>query len=107
MRKKIVITSIITCIIVVILIVFLWKKTIINMNFLENGKLIFCYDDIYIKESCTEEELAIIFDIFNNKLLYKDNPSCGFSDEISIKINDEQRTEFDKGTLRALKSQLW
>ncbi len=68
----------------------LQSRDTINMDFATNGEFIFCYDEKNIRERCTEEELSIICDIFNGKSLYKDDLSCGFREEISIKINDEQ-----------------
>ena len=68
----------------------LQSRETINMDFATNGEFIFCYDEKNIRERCTEEELSIICEIFDGKSLYKDDLSCGFREEISIKINDEQ-----------------
>ena len=36
------------------------------------------------------EEVELLKSIFDGKIMYKDNPACGFSEDISIKFNKEQ-----------------
>lgn len=90
MRKKIIIIPVIVCILVITLSFLLWKNAIVNINVLTSGKIVYVYNDLSINELCKESELTTIYDIFNGKVLYRDNPSCGFSDEIAIVVNGGQ-----------------
>lgn len=62
----------------------------INMDFVKDAKVIFIYNDANVSHNLSDEELLIIKDIFNGKKMYKDNLSCGFSEDISIKFNNSQ-----------------
>ena len=56
-------------------------KTKIEAN---NAKIIYIFNDHNINQLLSNNESKIIKDILNNKKLYSDNPSCGFSENISI-----------------------
>lgn len=45
-------------------------------------------DNKNINEQLSNDDAQIIKTILDNKKLYKDNPSCGFSPDISIKYGD-------------------
>ena len=38
----------------------------------------------------TQEEAERIFELYDGKLMVKDDPSCGFSEDVSVSINDGQ-----------------
>ena len=60
-----------------------------NMSTINNGRVRFEYGDKDILTDLSEEDLNTIKEIFNNKRLYKDNPSCGFSESIAVLLNDD------------------
>jgi len=62
----------------------------VNTEFFYNGDIIFCYEDFELFQHLDDKEFKILKSILNGKKLYRDNPSCGFSENISIKFNDEQ-----------------
>ncbi|NLP35258.1 MAG: hypothetical protein GX359_08715 [Clostridiales bacterium] len=52
------------------------------------ASLTYVYNDKSIKTQLTDEESLLLKEIFNNKKLRTDNPSCGFTENISISFND-------------------
>ncbi|MGN0370681.1 MAG: hypothetical protein ACI4EW_09060 [Butyrivibrio sp.] len=93
MHKRIIgITIAVVATVAVLIIGFLvWRKnTSVNMDFAKDGKIVYISNNLNINEECKENELSEICNIFNGKILYKDDPACGFSEEISIKINEGQ-----------------
>lgn len=69
-----------------------------NMAFAKNGKIIFVYEGFNITHDLSDDEMNTIKNIFDNKTMYVDNLSCGFSDEISVKFNDSQTFCFARDT---------
>lgn len=57
---------------------------------MESGKVSFVYGDSNILENLSDKDCNIIKDMFDNKKLYKDNPSCGFSENIAIVFDDSK-----------------
>ena len=68
------------------------------MDYVESGEAIFIYNGSDITSSLSAQELQIICDIFSNKRMYRDNPSCGFSDNVSLKFNNLQTFCFANDT---------
>jgi len=58
---------------------------------ISNGRIRFEYNGKNILDDLSEEDLNTIKEIFNNKKLYKDSPSCGFDDNIAILFNAESQ----------------
>lgn len=54
----------------------------------ENAILHYSYNDEDISVNLTAEESNTIKNMFGGKMLYNDSPSCGFSENISIKCGD-------------------
>lgn len=90
--KKIAVILIPIIIVAVITIssIVLVKTNTVNMDFAKKGKTVFRYNDSNIEYSLSEQEKSLICDLFSGKRKYKDNPSCGFSDDIAIILNDSQ-----------------
>ena len=36
----------------------------------------------------TKEDAEVMFGLFDGQVLYRDDPSCGFSEEVSVSFND-------------------
>ena len=53
-----------------------------------NAVLVFKYSDKNIEVALSSDESKTIKGIFDQKRLYADNPSCGFSEDISIRFGD-------------------
>lgn len=68
--------------------VFLLRLNKTDMNFIQNGEAVFKYESLDNSTVLSQSDLSIIIDIFNNKRLYKDTPSCGFSENVAIYFNN-------------------
>ena len=75
---------------IIILVVIMLKKNMVNMDFAERGEAIYKNYGSDIQVSLSDQDMHIICDIFSGKILYRDNPSCGFREDVSIKFDDEQ-----------------
>lgn len=64
--------------------VFTPKTNIHNTN----ASIKYVYNYININTQLTAEESETLRNIFNNKRLYSDNPSCGFVENVSIRFDD-------------------
>lgn len=76
----------------------MFKTDVVNINFAESGEAIFRYNGSNITSSLSTQEMSEIYEIFSNKRMYRDNPSCGFSENISLKINNLQTFCFANDT---------
>ncbi len=92
MSKKIGVASLVLTIIVIcILIVIMIPRTSIEND--STASVVFKYLDNDIEEQMSSEDGIQIRDIFNNKILYKDQPSCGFSEDVSISFDNSASDE--------------
>jgi hypothetical protein len=53
-----------------------------------SASLTYVYGSQNINTSLSTEEGELLKSIFNNKRLYSDNPSCGFTEEVSIRFEN-------------------
>ena len=53
-----------------------------------NAVLTFKYGDCDVVVELSAEESETIRNIFNNKRSYQDNPSCGFTENVSVRFDD-------------------
>lgn len=60
------------------------------MKSVNEAEVRFVYGDINESHCLDKKEVALLKNIFDGKKMYKDNLSCGFSDDISIRFNNEQ-----------------
>ena len=75
------------CIIFIFVIVFVFGLSACNKEPV-SGTTVF-----YGKESVlTNEDASDLYDLFTGRILYHDNPSCGFGEEVSVSFNDGERT---------------
>ena len=61
-----------------------------DMAFVEAGQVTFVYDGKNVHTALSEEDLNEIIKMFDNKLLYDDFPACGFSESVSIQLNESE-----------------
>lgn len=90
LKKNIWLLSTIILIVVILLGVIILRLDKVNMDFVKNAEVCFQYGDTDAINQLSDKEVGSIKTIFNGKKLYKDNPSCGFSEAVSIKFDDEQ-----------------
>lgn len=84
-KKTIIIVILLVLIVLTSLIVINIKRVQINTN--SKVILVYKYSDKDIDVELTEEESNKIIELFNGKVLLKDNPSCGFDKDVSFIIN--------------------
>ena len=70
-------------------VLFLFFGNRVELDVVENAEVMFAYENIEVCEQVSEQELLMIQSVFDGKKYFRDNPSCGFSEKISLKINDE------------------
>ena len=73
---------------ILVAIVLVSCSRIGNIPDTANAVLTFKYNDSNIEVSLSEKESKTIRSIFNGRNLYTDTPSCGFSEEVSIRFGD-------------------
>lgn len=91
MKKKIILFF--TAIFGIILlggVIMLFRSHKTNLSTIDNGIAVFKYGEVNISEKLSDEDLNTIQNIFDNKKLYKDDPSCGFSDNIAVVLDGTQ-----------------
>ncbi|MBR3811764.1 MAG: hypothetical protein IKJ16_05485 [Agathobacter sp.] len=64
------------------------RKT--SMEFAKEAEVCFIYGDVVVSQNMDDKEVETLKEIFDNKSLYKDTPSCGFSEDVSIQFNQSQ-----------------
>ena len=53
-----------------------------------NASLTYIYEERRVNTPLLPEESLLLKNIFNNKKLYSDTPSCGFTENVSVRFND-------------------
>lgn len=70
--------------------IYFIKQNRVDLSFAENGETFFEYNDTHHSHSLSDKDLETLKELFNDKRMYKDTPSCGFCDEVSIVFNNSQ-----------------
>lgn len=60
----------------------------VNTSKMSNGMVRFVYMDKNISKQLDGGDACFVKEMFNGKWLYKDNPSCGFSDNVSVSFDN-------------------
>jgi len=88
MKKRIII-SIIAIVILIIGGYFMLNILSPKVSILgTNARLTYIYSDKNIDISLSAEESETIKNMFNGKKTYSDNPSCGFTEDVSIRFDN-------------------
>ena len=90
LKKVIWLLSAIIFIVVLLLGVIYFRLDKVNMDFAKKVEVCFQYGDIDAINQLSDKEMESIKTLLNGKKVYKDNLSCGFSEAVSIKFDDEQ-----------------
>lgn len=80
MKKILIIIIIIFVIVIILLGGYYNKEKLLLDEKTQKCKLIYVDDNIIIDSTLSTEETSTLFNIFNNKKLFKENLSCGFDD---------------------------
>lgn len=87
-KKYIIILPIIFIFVLLLLAFYIFNKT--NLDFVKRGRAVFKYANTDISQQLSDEDCEKIINIFDNKIMYNDEPSCGFDENISIIFNNSQ-----------------
>lgn len=88
-NKTLWILSAIILIVVILLAVIYLRHDKVNMNLVKKAEACFQYENTDEISQLSDKDMESVKTIFNGKKLYKDNLSCGFSETVSIKFDDE------------------
>ncbi len=88
-KKVVVLSATVVCIAVAVALFFVIGRRV-KLGDVNKAEINYDYDSVLVDESLTKEETETITDIFENNFLYSDNPSCGFSQDISIVIDNDK-----------------
>ena len=89
MKKAILILSTIIVIVVILLGVIYLRQDKVNLYLVKKAEVYFQYGNTDTINQLSNNEMESVKTILNGKKLYKDNLSCGFSEAVSIKFDDE------------------
>lgn len=84
-------TKWILCGVVIILlgaIMFFLNINRVDTTIMHNGMVQFVYIDKHVSTKMKTEDERYIKELFNNRQLYRDDPSCGFSTDVSISFDN-------------------
>lgn len=90
MKKAVIYLGIIFVLILVVCTIFILCSKKTDMSFVKSGTAIFKYNKYNTSQPLSDQDLDSIIEIFNNKSLYRDNPSCGFTEDVSIQFNESE-----------------
>ena len=90
MKKTIWLLSSIMLIVSISLGVFYLRSDKLNVDFVKKAEVCFQYGNTNAINQLSDKEVESVKLLFNEKKLYKDNLSCGFSEAVSIIFDDEQ-----------------
>ena len=62
-----------------------------DLTFADEGEAVFRYGERDAVQPISAEDLSRICDLLDGKRLYSDDPSCGFSDDVSVVMNGTER----------------
>lgn len=79
---------------IVLLLSFLYfiiQPSIVHLETVTSGTAVFqCdYDGVNSSVPISSQDLAVLTDMFRGKVMSRDNPSCGFSEDVCVILNDE------------------
>lgn len=89
MKKAIWILSTIIVIVGILLGVIYLRQDKVNLDLVKKAEVYFQYGSTDAINQLSNNEMESVKTILNGKKLYKDNLSCGFSEAVSIKFDDE------------------
>ena len=67
----------------------MWVERV-NMELVKDADVCFRYGNADVMHTMGEDEVELLKRIFDGKKMYSDDPSCGFSEDISVRFNNEQ-----------------
>ncbi len=88
--KKYIAFILVLCVIISLAVLIYRKRNSIHIDSVERCEVVFVYNGTNASYILSTQELEQIKRIFKGKRIYMDNPSCGFTDKISIIFDDSK-----------------
>lgn len=88
MKTKTILFLIIILAALLLLYLFI-QPGIVRLNSVQSGTAVFKYDSADISTPISDRDLSLLREMFHGKLITKDNPSCGFSEDVCIILDDK------------------
>ena len=88
LKRKWIVILIVIVMAIISSVLFVPQRT--NMALVDVGHVTFVYRDKNVHTVLSEEDLSEILKILDNKVLYIDYPACGFSESVSIQLNESE-----------------
>ncbi len=60
-----------------------------DMSFAESGTAVFKYGENNTEKKLSKNDLKKLTELFDGKVLYSDDPSCGFTENVAIVFNEK------------------
>jgi len=89
-KKLLLLFGLLLLIVIVFSGFFYFPLKVMDLKNVTEANVYFQHDTIEASGRLNDTELASLKAIFNGKIAYRDNPSCGFSDNVSIKLGSNQ-----------------
>lgn len=91
MKKRLIIITTVIIILVLVFVIFLYLTTErSDMGFVKEGKTSFKYNNSEYYYTLSSEDLSIIKALLDNKRMYSDNLSCGFTENVAVIFDNSQ-----------------
>lgn len=71
----------------IVAIIVVLKMNTINIGDIKNGKAVFVHEKSNTTNTIKKDDIIVISNLFENKKLYKDNPSCGFVENVAVQLD--------------------
>lgn len=91
MKKTVVITAVVLTVIVGLIIagLFYYNQSTVSFNDKSIGVAKFIYNDIQVETKISDQDLSQLTEVFEGKFLITDSPSCSFTEDVSLKIDNK------------------
>lgn len=87
MKNKILLLVVLIVVIVIAVMVYFCSNRV-KIEFTEEAEACFIYEGVSSVSRLNEEDVELLRTLFNGKFAYKDNPSCGFSEDVSVTFDN-------------------
>lgn len=90
-KKSIIVLSVALALVLLICgIWFLSQSGKVSTASFEKGRAVFGNDDMEIARGLSDQDLDTLKVLFDGKKLYKDQPSCGFSEKVAVVFDNTE-----------------
>lgn len=88
--KKFIFFICIAVFVTILFVIALLLSNSVDIKDSKDGAVIFTYEDNNVNESLSQDDLNFIIKLFDDKIMYIDDPSCGFTKNVSVLLDDSE-----------------